>query len=80
MAAALRIPETLSNPSQARHGCRVCGCRELQVDAVEDARRGPLLLAECPRCDHRWTEAQAPRPVPSVRPVRRALQESASAA
>lgn len=35
--------------------CRVCGFTEVFTDEVID--RDWLLLAQCPRCDHRWTEA-----------------------
>jgi hypothetical protein len=35
--------------------CAVCGSREVETDAVEHG--GWLLLAQCPRCDHRWTQA-----------------------
>ena len=34
--------------------CLVCGFTEVRTDEVVD--RGVVLLAECPRCDHRWTE------------------------
>jgi transcription elongation factor Elf1 len=34
--------------------CLVCGFREVRTDEVLE--RGVLLLNECPRCDHRWTE------------------------
>ena len=34
--------------------CAVCGSRELRTDAVEHG--GWLLLSECARCDHRWTQ------------------------
>ena len=33
--------------------CLVCGFAEVQTDEVVDA--GVVFLAECPRCDHRWT-------------------------
>jgi hypothetical protein len=33
--------------------CLVCGFAEVRTDEVID--RGVVLLAECPRCDHRWT-------------------------
>ena len=55
--------------------CSVCGFTEIITDEVVD--RGWILLAECPHCDHRWTEtlqpalavdAPAPRGVPA--PVR----------
>ncbi len=37
--------------------CLVCGFTEVFTDEVVD--RGWVLLAECPRCDHRWTERAA---------------------
>jgi len=33
--------------------CGVCGFSEVRTDEVVD--RGVVFLAECPRCDHRWT-------------------------
>lgn len=53
--------------------CLVCGFTEVQTDQVID--RGVVLLAECPRCDHRWTErtlstplrVRVPRPLRSTR-------------
>jgi len=54
--------------------CAVCGSREVRRDAVEHG--GWIELAECSRCDHRWTQrlceaipARAPLRVasPSVR-------------
>ena len=76
MAQALRFSEA------PPHGCRVCGCDRVRTDVVEPGYdRAGLLLAECPRCDHRWTEALHERL--RVVPVRRALRarrEGASAA
>ncbi|MGI9431049.1 MAG: hypothetical protein ACR2PQ_02490, partial [Myxococcota bacterium] len=55
--------------------CSVYGFTEIITDEVVD--RGWILLAECPHCDHRWTEtlkpvlaidAPAPRGAPA--PVR----------
>jgi hypothetical protein len=37
--------------------CLVCGFAEVRTDEVVD--RSPVFLAECPRCDHRWTEVPA---------------------
>jgi hypothetical protein len=37
--------------------CLVCGFAEVHTDEVIE--RGVLLLAECPRCEHRWTERPA---------------------
>jgi len=45
--------------------CLVCGFTEIRTDEVLD--RGLVLLAECPRCEHRWTE----RPVAQLVPVQR---------
>jgi hypothetical protein len=33
--------------------CLVCGFAEVRTDEVID--RGIVFLAECPRCEHRWT-------------------------
>ncbi len=38
--------------------CRVCGCNEVRTDEVLE--QGWLQLAECPRCDHRWTSCGEP--------------------
>ena len=38
--------------------CGICGFSEVRTDEVVD--RGVLFLAECPRCDHRWT---SPEPI-----------------
>jgi hypothetical protein len=39
--------------------CVVCGCDDVRTDEVVDGE--VIFLAECPRCDHRWT-SRAPRP------------------
>jgi hypothetical protein len=36
--------------------CCICGFSEVRTDEVLD--RGVLFLAECPRCDHRWTSLE----------------------
>jgi hypothetical protein len=51
--AAAQI-HTLVRPLRTLTRCLVCGFREVRSDEVVD--RGILLLNECPRCDHRWTE------------------------
>ena len=43
----LRIP-----PIEALQ-CEVCGSHEVEMDEVQSG--GRLLLAECGRCDHRFT-------------------------
>jgi len=68
-------PATLPAARRTLRRCLVCGFAEVRTDEVVD--RGILLLASCPRCDHRWTEPlaaeAAPRRVESgPRPVRRA--------
>jgi uncharacterized Zn finger protein len=51
-----------------RAACAVCGSREVRTDAVEQG--GWLLLAECPRCDHRWTQRLSETSAPTCAPVR----------
>jgi hypothetical protein len=36
----------------------VCGFAEVRTDEVID--RGIVFLAECPRCEHRWTSRWPP--------------------
>jgi len=60
--------------------CLVCGSSEVRTDEVVD--RGIVLLAECPRCEHRWTSRA---PLPAVRAPHPAggaarVRETASAA
>lgn len=50
-------------PAAAETTCRVCGCEEVWMDEVMDAHAAQghwMRLAECPRCDHRWTETVRP--------------------
>jgi hypothetical protein len=60
--------------------CLVCGCDDVRTDEVVE--REPIFLAECPRCDHRWT-SRAPQPavrIVAVRAATRAPEEVATAA
>jgi hypothetical protein len=50
---AARVP-TLTRALRTLTRCLLCGFREVRTDEAID--RGMLLLNECPRCDHRWTE------------------------
>jgi len=50
--------------------CLVCGFAEVRTDEVVD--RSPVFLAECPRCDHRWTELPATLQPARVHTVRQA--------
>ena len=45
--------ETVPSPVPAAIPCQVCGSHEVRVDEVLE--RGVLALAECARCDFRWT-------------------------
>jgi hypothetical protein len=45
---------TLARALRTLRRCLVCGFSEVRTDEVIE--RGVLLLHECPRCDHRWTE------------------------
>jgi len=40
--------------ARARRSCAVCGGHEIESDEVLEG--GVLRLAECARCQHRWTE------------------------
>jgi len=40
--------------------CLICGFTEVRTDEVID--RGVVLLSECPRCEHRWTEGPLAQP------------------
>ena len=44
--------------SRSVRRCRVCGFAELRTDEVVEG--GIVLLAECPRCEHRFTLRAAP--------------------
>ena len=44
--------------------CLICGFTEVTTDEVVD--RGLVFLAECPRCEHRWTSPTPPRIEPAV--------------
>lgn len=61
--ASARV-HTLTSALRTLTRCLVCGFAEVRTDEVVD--RGVLLLNECPRCDHRWTERPA---APVVRVV-----------
>ena len=57
-----RVFETHPMASQTRIRCHLCGFAEVRTDEVED--RGVVFLAECPRCENRWTSR-----VPIERPL-----------
>jgi hypothetical protein len=64
----------LRSPSHTLTRCLVCGSSEVRTDEVID--RGVVLLAECPRCEHRWTRPVAHAP---LRPVAARRADSAVA-
>ena len=72
----------LHTPARTLARCLVCGSSEVRTDEVVD--RGLVFLAECPRCEHRWTSRtplEAPeRPAVVERLPARTLQELDSAA
>ena len=88
--ASVRLRDTPSvrelPPAQRTVGrCSVCGFTEIITDEVVD--RGWILLAECPHCDHRWTETlqpvlavDAPAPRGVAAPVRVARPAAPAAA
>ncbi len=72
----------LHTPTRTLARCLVCGSSEVRTDEVVD--RGLVFLAECPRCEHRWTSPtplEAPaRPLAVERLPAQTAQEVASAA
>lgn len=69
----------MSSHSRFSKQCGVCGCESLRIDEV--AFQGWMLLAECPRCQHRWTEALSDStPTRRSRPSRVVAAASARAA
>jgi len=67
--AAARV-HTLPRPLRTLTCCLVCGSREVRTDEVLE--RGVVLLNECPRCDHRWTERAPLAPAASAARAARA--------
>ncbi len=52
-------PQALVLDAPPPCGCPVCGYEAIRLDEVVDA--APVLLAECPRCEHRFTRALSRR-------------------
>jgi hypothetical protein len=65
-------------PTRTATRCLVCGSCEVRTDLVLD--RGFVFLAECPRCEHRWTSAPAPERGAPRAALRRGAAEVATAA
>lgn len=53
MAAVAKPLEPPVSPRAAGPACSVCGSRRVLLDEVLET--GVLGLAQCARCDHRWT-------------------------
>ncbi len=68
----------MQRPQRTLRRCLVCGFAEVRTDEVVE--RGVVLLAECPRCDHRWTERLEPRRATRVGEPRRTERPAAAAA
>jgi hypothetical protein len=68
----------MRSPLRTLRRCLVCGFAEVLTDEVVD--RGLVLLAECPRCEHRWTESAPAAPPARVAPRARAAGEIVGAA
>ena len=64
-----RIANVNGIESRALTRCQLCGFAEIRTDEVLDPEI--LFLAECPRCENRWT-SRAPigSPLPLATPVR----------
>ena len=60
--------------------CPCCSGAEVRTDEVVD--RGRLYLAECPRCEHRWTSRTPIAPPALPHPAGRSVlaREAVSAA
>lgn len=67
----------MNAPQRTLSRCLVCGFSEVRTDEVID--HGLVLLAECRRCRHRWTETAAEPPATPLR-ARHAPAEDAHAA
>jgi hypothetical protein len=52
----INAPRSVSTSPKRRLGCCICGFSEIRTDEVVD--RGILFLAECPRCEYRWTSQE----------------------
>jgi hypothetical protein len=68
--------DVMFSPERTLRRCPVCGSNAVRTDEVVD--RGWILLAECARCDRRWTASAGPGAV--ARLARCASREVVSAA
>jgi hypothetical protein len=62
-------------PAASRLSCAVCGSGQIHCDSVYD---GALLhMAECARCDHRWTWRGSEMSLAGLPSVRKAAPQAA---
>jgi hypothetical protein len=54
--STINAPRSVRTSPSRRLGCSICGFSEIRTDEVID--RGILFLAECPRCEYRWTSQE----------------------
>ena len=53
---AIEVIGSVGGRFNRRVRCRICGFNEIRTDEALD--RGIIFLAECPRCEHRWTSQE----------------------
>jgi hypothetical protein len=53
---AIDATRSVGSSFDRRLRCCICGFSEVRTDEVVD--RGVLFLAECPRCEYRWTSQE----------------------
>jgi hypothetical protein len=53
---AIEAIGSVGSSSNRRVRCCICGFSEVRTDEALD--RGVIFLAECPRCEHRWTSQE----------------------
>ncbi|MCH2172638.1 hypothetical protein MK489_17825 [Myxococcota bacterium] len=55
---SMASPSVAPTPEPSLERCAVCGFAEVPTDLVID--HSLMVLAECPRCEHRWTREGRP--------------------
>ncbi len=53
---AINVTGSVSASFNRRLRCCICGFSEVRTDEAVD--RDVIFLAECPRCEHRWTSQE----------------------
>ncbi len=69
---AIEVIGSVGTRFNRRARCHICGFSEVRTDEALD--RGVIFLAECPRCEDRWTSqepiASDPTATPSLATAR----------